>query len=68
MDISRERSALHQDIIGRTIYGQSFYAQTNDKAPVLVALQENLKEIQARDRNPLRFLNQKAAQRFQANA
>lgn len=61
-------SKLALDIIGRTIYGQSFHAQTDAKAPVLVALQENLREIQARDSNPLRFLNRQAAKRFQANA
>jgi cytochrome P450 len=61
-------SKLALDITGRAIFGRTFHAQTDAKAPVLVALQENLKEIQARESNPFRFLNWKANKKFHENA
>lgn len=57
-----------QDIIGRVIYEEPFHAQTDDKALVLVVLQENIAEIQARDKNILHSLNWWANWHFLNNA
>jgi hypothetical protein len=56
-----------QDVIGRTIYGESFDALSGREVAVQAALAEGLLEIQKRISNPLRNYYTKGTQRLVEN-
>lgn len=60
-------SGYQQDVIGRTLFGDSFDAQSGKEIKVTAALNEGLEEIQKRISNPLRGLWWKATERLVEN-
>lgn len=60
-------SECSQDVIGRTLFGASFDAQSGKQVGISSAVNEGLEEIQKRISNPLRNLWWKGTERLVAN-